>query len=83
MTICHLHTSIRLYETASLKTPIFKHVYYRQFLSYGVPLRSNIHFPSASLETWSLPCSFIFLETIITRDYLVFTFCPTPMLNTN
>ena len=54
MTICHqiLHTSIRLYETASLKKkPIFKHVYYRQFLSYDVPLISNIHLPSAHLET--------------------------------
>lgn len=72
MTICHqiLHTSIRLhvYETANLKTPIFKHVYYRQLLSHSVRLRSNMHFPSATLETWSLTCHFIFLETIITRD---------------
>jgi hypothetical protein len=66
MTICHqiLHTSIRLYETASLQTPIFKHIYDRQFLSYSVPLRSNIHFPFASLEIWSLPCSFISLKLL-------------------
>lgn len=64
MTICHqiLHTSIRLYETASLIIPTLKHVYYRQFLSHDVPL------PSASFETWLLPFSFIFLETIITSD---------------
>lgn len=75
MTIRHqiLHTSIRLYDNTSLKTPIFKHIYYRKFLSCGVPLRSNIHFPSATLETWSLLCSFIFLETIITRDNIWFS----------
>jgi hypothetical protein len=68
------HTSIRLYGTASLKMQIFEQVYHRPFLSYDIPLRSNIPIPSPSLETWPLPFALFSLKLLSPETTSVFHF---------
>lgn len=63
------HNSNRAHGTASSKTKILKQVYYRPFLTFDDPLRTNNHFPSPTLDI----CFSLFVQCLcqIWTDFLI------------